>query len=118
MTEGGFKGVASADVLANPTNYFINNYWDQVDVDHYGHLVSASRIKPLTLKSGQFNNYNPASTVVSYCWTGQTSSMVTAYLTVLGYDAKSLKFGTNSMIYTELESHKFVTPTTNLPIVQ
>ena len=33
--------------------------------------------------------------------------MVTAYLTVLGYDAKSLKFGSNSMIYDDLLGHKW-----------
>ena len=33
--------------------------------------------------------------------------MVTAYLTVLGYDAYSLKFGVNSLIYSELAGHKW-----------
>jgi len=44
--------------------------------------------------------------------------MVTAYLNVLGYNATSLKFGANSMIYSELESHKFVAPTVDYPVVQ
>jgi hypothetical protein len=43
--------------------------------------------------------------------------MVTAYLNVLGFNATSLKFGANSMIYSELESHKFVVPATDLPTV-
>ncbi|NQT97529.1 MAG: hypothetical protein HQ562_07290 [Candidatus Marinimicrobia bacterium] len=43
---------------------------------------------------------------VPYCWTGQTSALVTAWLTVLGYDAKSLKFGVNSMIYDDLAEAK------------
>jgi rhodanese-related sulfurtransferase len=62
-------------------------------------------------------NIDPDKTVVTYCWTGQTSSMVTAYLNVIGYNAVSLKFGANGMIYSNLESHKFVTPTVDLPIV-
>jgi hypothetical protein len=33
--------------------------------------------------------------------------MITAYLTVLGYDAYSLSFGANGMIYSNLESHKY-----------
>ena len=49
--------------------------------------------------------------------TGQTSSMITAYLNVVGYDAVSLKFGSNNMIYPTLESHKFATPTVDLPLV-
>ena len=44
---------------------------------------------------------------VIYCWTGQTSALVMAYLRVLGYDAVSLKFGANSMIYDELTAHKW-----------
>ncbi len=118
LTDGGFKGIPAADVLANPDNYFINNYWAQADVDHYGHIKGAYRILPLTLKNDDFRHYDPNKTVVTYCWTGQTSSMVTAYLTVLGYNAKSLKFGTNAMIYSTLESHKFVTPLpVDLPLV-
>ncbi|MFP4458924.1 MAG: rhodanese-like domain-containing protein [Candidatus Zixiibacteriota bacterium] len=108
MLAGGFKAVASSEVLENPGNYHINNYWTQSDVDHYGHIVGAIRVKEdLTLSAGGFENLNPHETVVTYCWTGQTSSMVTAYLTILGYDAKSLKFGVNSMIHSELESHKW-----------
>jgi rhodanese-related sulfurtransferase len=117
MVTNGFQGVASADVLATPANYHINNYWAQDDVDHYGHIAEAYRISPLTLAGGEFKNYNPAATAVTYCWTGQTSSMITAYLTVLGYDAKSLKFGANSMIHNELESHKWAPIVGDYPVV-
>lgn len=107
MTEGGFKGVAGTSVLENPGNYFVNNYWPQEDVDYYGHITDAYRILPLSLENNEMANIDPDSPVVTYCWTGQTSSMVTAYLTVLGYDAMSLKFGVNSMIYDDLEGHKW-----------
>lgn len=117
MISGGFKGVGSAAVIANPTDYFINNYWAQADVDHYGHIAGAYRIQPLSIENGEIANLNTEETIVTYCWTGQTSSMITAYLNVLGYDALSLKFGANSMIYTDLESHQFVTPTVDLEIV-
>jgi len=107
MTTGGFKGVPAATVLATPTNYFINNYWDQVDVDTYGHLAGAYRIKPLTLTGGEMKDLDEDDTILTYCWTGQTSSVVTAYLTVLGYDAISLKFGVNAMIFDALTGHKW-----------
>ena len=116
MLNGGFKGVINTDVLGTPANYHINNFWDETDVDHYGHIVEAYRTKPLAISN--MNNLDPNNTVVTYCWTGQTSSMVTAYLSVLGFDAKSLKFGTNGMIYSELESHKYTVPTVELPVVQ
>jgi rhodanese-related sulfurtransferase len=117
MTTGGFKGVASSDVYGTPANYHINNYWAQTDVDLYGNINSAYRISPLSLANGEFKNYDPAGTNVTYCWTGQTSSMITAYLTVLGYDATSLKNGANSMIYSELEAHTWAPPTVNYPVV-
>ena len=117
MLDNGFKGVPSADVLADPEEYYINNFWDQTDVDHYGCINTAYRVKPLSIADGEIDNYNPDKLAVTYCWTGQTSSMVTAYLNVIGYNAVSLKFGANSMIYDNLESHQFVTPTVSLPVV-
>lgn len=116
MITGGFKGVSSTDVLAAPSNYFINNFWAQADVDHYGHIAGAYRISPLSLENGEMANINSDAAVVTYCWTGQTSSMITAYLNVLGYNALSLKFGANSMIYPSLESHQFVAPANDLPL--
>jgi rhodanese-related sulfurtransferase len=107
FVEGGFNGVNSTDVLAAPSDYFINNFWDQADVEHYGHIKGAYRLKPLSLAGGEIKKINPDKKVVTYCWTGQTSSMVTSYLKILGYDAISLKFGANAMIHDDLESHKF-----------
>ncbi|MBU0763312.1 MAG: hypothetical protein KJ607_00590 [Bacteroidetes bacterium] len=108
MLTGGFKGVAIIDILGTPSNYFINNYWASTDVDQYGNITGAHRIKEdLTLDADGFKYLDPDETIVTYCWTGQTSSAVTAYLTVLGYDAKSLKFGANGMIYAQLTSFKW-----------
>lgn len=117
MLAGGFKGTGSATVLDNPSNYLINNYWAQTDVDHYGHINGAYRVNPLTIAGGEINNLDPSKQICTYCWTGQTSSMITAYLNVLGFNATSLKYGANSMIYSELESHKFVVPSVDYPIV-
>ena len=107
MLKAGFQGVAAIDVLDNNGDYFINNYWIIDAVTHYGHIKGAVRIKPLSLKDGQYKNYNPTKTAVTYCWTGQTSSMVTAYMNVIGYKAKSLKFGANGMIHSTLTTHKW-----------
>ncbi|HHE38381.1 MAG TPA: hypothetical protein ENL20_07385 [Candidatus Cloacimonetes bacterium] len=103
MLENGFQGVPGLDVLDAPTDYFINNYWAEADVITYGNIQGAYRIKPLVL-----DNLNASETVVTYCWTGQTSSMMTAYLTILGYNATSLKFGVNGIIYDDLTGHKWV----------
>jgi len=114
----GFNGVDNTVVLNDPANYFINNFWALEDVEHYGHIQGAYRVQPFKLADDNDKNLDPSKTVVTYCWTGQTSSMLTAYLWVLGFEAKSLKFGTNGMIYSTLESHKYSVPTTDYPIVQ
>ncbi len=116
MLTNGFKGVANTEVLNSPENYHINNYWAVEDVDHYGHIAGSYRTNPLSLAN--INTMNPTKNIVTYCWTGQTSSMITAYLSVLGYNATSLKFGANGMIYSELEKYKFAVPTVDLPLVQ
>ena len=117
MITGGFQGVPSTTVLTTPTDYFINNYWSTTDVELNGNITGTYRINPLTLEGEEIKGLDPSKTIVTYCWTGQTSSMITAYLNVIGYNAVSLKFGANSMIYTDLSGHKFVTPTTDLPVV-
>lgn len=107
MLEGGFHGVTNGDVLGTPANYFINNYWAGSDIEHYGNISTAYQVLPLTLADGEYAYLDAEGQVVTYCWTGQTSSMITAYLTVLGYDAYSLLFGANGMIHTNLESYKW-----------
>ncbi len=108
MVTGGFKGIDGSVVLETPTDYFVNVYWPETAVTQYGHIDGAYRInEDLTLASDGFMHLDPSQTIVTYCWTGHTSAVATAYLTVLGYDAKSLKYGVNAMIYDDLESSKW-----------
>jgi rhodanese-related sulfurtransferase len=117
ILEQGFKGVDAVDVLTTPTNYFINNYWTEETVNTYGHIKGAYRInEDLTLAADGFKYLDPASTVITYCWTGQTSALVSAYLTLMGYDAKSLKFGANAMIHEQLQMNKW-SASADLPYV-
>jgi len=45
--------------------------------------------------------------IIVYCWTGQTSSQITAYLNMLGYEAYSLKFGSNNLFYSNMTGGKW-----------
>jgi rhodanese-related sulfurtransferase len=108
--------ILNGDVLGNPAGYFINNYLEAEDVEQYGNIVGAYRLNPFTLTDKTYKNLDPSKTIVSYCWTGQTSSMLTAYLYILGYDVKSLKFGMNAMIYSELTGHKWALQGNNFPV--
>jgi len=113
-----FKGIASVDVIAAPENYQVLNYWGLTDWDYYGHIAGAYQVTPgtLTIANDGLEILDPTQTIVTYCWTGQTSSMMTAWLTTLGYDATSLKNGANSMIYSALEAHKWVALTADFPM--
>ena len=98
VVASGFKGVNGADVLSNPSNYFINNYFSETDYLGFGHINTAYRILPFKLADNSYLSLNPdANTLVTYCYTGQTSAVLTATLRVLGYNGVSLKFGMNSL---------------------
>ncbi len=110
MLAGDFQGISNDLVLTTPSDYFINNYWTAADIDTYGHIKTAYRIKEdLSLANDGFKYLDKDATIVTYCWTSQTSSAITAYLTILGYpNVKSLKFGANGMIHSQLQAHKWI----------
>jgi len=110
LAEGfGEAAVVNAEVFGALDNYYVANYWAEADYTQYGHVPGASQYTPKASIALDIDLKTlPADeTVVVYCWTGQTSANMAAYLKVIGYDAKSLKFGANGMIYDELEAHKW-----------
>lgn len=116
----GAMSVSANDVLTTPANYFINNYWTATNVADHGHIKGAYRInEDLTLAADGFKKLNANATVITYCWTGQTSALVSAYLTVLGFEnAKSIGFGTNALVNSTLKANKWSTTNVgNFPVV-
>jgi len=96
----GSATVSGGDVLASPTNYYINNYFSEADYTAFGHTDGAYRIKEdLLLATNGYKNIAPEAdaAVVTYCYTGQTSAVMTAWLRVLGYDAYTQTFGMNGV---------------------
>lgn len=120
----GAASVSSDDVFNALSNYFIINYWS---VDHYnwGHIPGAMQYTP-TSPNSDLKLANALKTlptdkpVVVYCYTGQTSAHVAAYLRILGYDAKSLLFGVNGMSYDAMPGTKFnaATEINDFPLFQ
>lgn len=112
MLPNGWGKIAAADVFSNPDNYFIVNYWPQAEYKDPGHIPTAICYPPKdAFKADQMlKNLPTDKTIVVYCYTGQTSAQVTAYLQMLGYDAKSLLFGFNGFAYNKLSAHKYVPP--------
>jgi rhodanese-related sulfurtransferase len=112
---GGDWGNATIDhnaIYTNLSGYYIVNYWS---LDHYntGHIEGAMQYTPKQdLKYDTFIKTLPTDKpVVIYCYTGQTSAHWAAYLRILGYDAKTLVYGVNSMNYDAMPGTKFVEAT-------
>lgn len=95
--------ISSAAVFAATNNYYIVNYWGETDYS-WGHIPGAIQYTPAeSLTSDTFLKTLPTDkTIAVYCYTGQTSAHVTAYLRVLGYDAKSILFGVNGMSHDDM----------------
>ncbi len=116
MLAGGFKGIAYTDMLANGLeNYFIVNYFGEADYlgagtsGVPGHIPGAFQFTPYASMGvdQMLGNLPTDMPIVVYCWTGQHSSQITAYLNMLGYEAYSLKFGSNALFHDNLTAHKW-----------
>lgn len=92
----GAATVTAAEVWGNPDNYYIVNYWPENQYD-LGHIPGAIQYTPNAsmLTTADLNTLPADKTIVVYCYTGTGSAYLSAYLRVLGYDAKSLLFGIN-----------------------
>jgi len=92
--------ITNATVLINPANYFIANYWSETDYNK-GHLSGAMQYTPGTslMLANDLKTISTTGEVVVYCYTGQTSAHIAAFLRVMGYNAKSLLYGVNDMNY-------------------
>jgi len=103
LAEGYPAATISENTLfSNLSNYYIANYWSPALYLNPGHINGAINYDPATqpFKSANDLKTLPTNkTTVLYCFTGQTSSYIGAYLRLLGYDVKSLTYGANSMIY-------------------
>lgn len=106
LTTGyGATTISHATLFTNLSNYYIINYWPLSQYLDPGHIPGAIQYTPREdLKSTTNLKTLPTNkTIVLYCYTGQTSSFVAAaYLRLLGYDAKSLLYGANALIYDQM----------------
>jgi rhodanese-related sulfurtransferase len=96
--------VTNQVVFSSLTSYYIVNYWPAAQYADPGHIPGAVQYTPKeTIKlSADLKTLPTDKPIAVYCYTGQTSAFLTAYLRLLGYDAKSILFGTNGMIYDKM----------------
>ncbi len=93
--------VSSTTLFAGLSNYYIVNYWPAAQYADPGHVPGAIQYEPKqTLKlSVDLKTLPTDKPIAVYCYTGQGSAALVAYLRLLGYDAKTVMFGANGMIY-------------------
>jgi len=87
------------ELFETKDNYYIINYWPE-DLYSLGHFPGAIQYDPKkSLGRATFlSTLPPDKTIVPYCFTGQHSAFVIAYLNLIGYNAKSLNYGANSFM--------------------
>jgi len=103
--------VGNTTLFGNLTGYYIVNYWPADQYADPGHVPGAVQYTPkASIKLSTDLKTIPADKPVAvYCYTGQTSAFLTAYLRLLGYDAKSVLNGTNGMIYDKMVAKSMTT---------
>jgi len=112
LAEGFTPATVSNTVLfANLSTYYIVNYWSAAHYADPGHVPGAVQYEPkASIKlAADLKTLPTDKPVVVYCYTGQTSAFLTAYLRLLGYDAKSLLYGANGMIYDQMVAKQMTT---------
>lgn len=105
LTEGFTPAtVTNQTVFGALDSYYIVNYWPADQYSDPGHIPGAIQYTPKeSMKLAVDLKTLPTDkSIAVYCYTGQTSAFLTAYLRLLGYDAKSILFGTNAMIYDDM----------------
>ncbi|MFC1786386.1 rhodanese-like domain-containing protein [Candidatus Neomarinimicrobiota bacterium] len=106
--------VSTDEAIANKESYNIMNYWSEGDYVGYGHIEGAYQLTPGTLTVAEnLSAINPTGANLIYCYTGQTATALIAYLSVLGYDVKSIAYGFNNMNWSELSGNKWPKPYNN-----
>lgn len=95
--------ITADEIFSNPQKYFIINL-ERKDKYEDGHIPGAFRYKPEgTLGyTDEMASIPVNMPVVVYCGTGHNSGFATAYLRLLGYDARTLEYGNNSFMYDKM----------------
>lgn len=111
LKEGYNIGLTSATVFGNLSNYYIANYWPEAQYLDPGHIKGAYQYTPKTSMklAADLMTLPTNKEIVIYCYTGQTSSALATYLKIIGYNAKTLQFGCNGMIYDQMKAKSMTT---------
>jgi len=111
ICEEGFgeTAIVAQMVLDNKADYYIINYWPLAEYNDPGHISGAIQYTPKEsiALNADLKTLPTDKTIVAYCYSGQESAQLVTYLRLIGYDAKSLKYGTNGLIYDQMTKAKW-----------
>jgi rhodanese-related sulfurtransferase len=110
LAEGFGPAAVGADaVYADLAGHYIINYWPEGEYIDPGHIDGAMQYTPSAdLALDTYLKTLPTNMPIAvYCYTGQNSARVAAYLRLMGYNAKSLTYGANGMIWDEMTNGKW-----------
>ncbi len=98
--DGSSRWTGSDAANHDPATEMLVNYFSPAAYDD-GHLPDAYQYTPKSsiLTTGALNTLPTDKPIGFYCYTGQTSAQVAAYLSMLGYDAKTVLYGVNRMCF-------------------
>ena len=101
-----------AEVMKNPSAWFIIAYASPKHYTTSGHLPGAVRFTPKQSLSTDAHLLNVPTNkpIVVYCFNGHHSAQATAYLRMLGYNAQSLLYGANTFMHDFLKNNDAGTP--------
>jgi rhodanese-related sulfurtransferase len=99
--------ITAREVFADPGKYFIINL-ERKDKYDDGHIPGAVRYKPGSTLSytDEMSTIPSGRTVIVYCSTGHNSGFATAYLRLLGYDARTLRYGNNGFMHEKMQKER------------
>jgi rhodanese-related sulfurtransferase len=93
--------LTAEEVFDNSEKYYIANYWPEDKYLKNGHIPGAIQYQPGVSfqKNTDLATLPTDKTIVLYCYSGQHSNFMVAYLHLLGYDVRSLAYGANGFMF-------------------
>lgn len=102
LATGGW-GNASDGILETPANFNIYNFWSEDAYKTIGHYAGAYLFTTISFETVKALPQSEQCEI--YCYTGQTSSFTVAWLQILGYNAKSIGYGVNSLRHDAVDQY-------------
>jgi rhodanese-related sulfurtransferase len=104
--------ITPADLFAAIDDYYVINYWPEAEYLDPGHIAGSHQYTPLgsLQTSADLATLPTDKPIAVYCYSGQHGAQVATFLTLLGYDAWDVKFGTNAMIYDQMTKKQWTGP--------